>query len=59
MSTVREKFATQVDPESWKERKAKIIAPAEDGVVEQVLLRLLPLIGAAEVLESLLGTRVK
>ena len=44
---------------SWKERKAKMIAPAEDGVVEQVLLRLLPLIGAAEVLESVLGSRVK
>jgi len=44
---------------SWKQRKAKMIAPAEDGVVEQVLLRLLPLNGAAEVLENVLGSRVK
>jgi len=36
-----------------------MIAPAEDGVVEQVLLRLLPLIGAADVLENVLGSRVK
>ena len=43
---------------SWKERKAKMIAPAED-VVEQVLLRLLPLIGAADVLENVLGSQVK
>ena len=36
---------------SWKERKAKFIAEAEDEVLEQVLVRLLPLIGA----ERLLG----
>ena len=44
---------------SWKERMAKMIAPAEDGVVEQVLLRLLPLIGATEVLENVLGSRIE
>jgi mRNA interferase MazF len=31
---------------SWKERKAKKITEAENGVMEDVLLRLLPLIGA-------------
>ena len=36
-----------------------MIAPTEDCVVEQVLLRLLPLIGTAEVLENVLGSQVK
>lgn len=32
---------------SWKERKAKFITKAEDGVLRAVLQRLLPLIGAS------------
>lgn len=36
---------------SWKDRSAKRIAPAEDGVLEQVLLRIIPLIGADRVIE--------
>lgn len=31
---------------AWKERKAKLIIEAEDGVMEQALCRLIPLIGA-------------
>ena len=31
---------------SWRERKAKLIAEAGAGVLEEVLFRLLPLIGA-------------
>ncbi|WP_321277547.1 type II toxin-antitoxin system PemK/MazF family toxin [Thiomicrorhabdus indica] len=32
---------------SWKERKVKFITKAEDGVLQAVLQRLLPLIGAS------------
>lgn len=35
---------------SWRDREAQLIAVAEDGVLEQVLLRLVPLIGADRVL---------
>jgi mRNA interferase MazF len=36
---------------SWRDRKAKLIAAADAGVLEQVLLRLVPLIGADRVLD--------
>ena len=36
---------------SWKTRAAKLIDRAENGVLEQVLLRIVPLIGADEVIE--------
>ena len=36
---------------SWRDRKANLIAAAEDGVLEQVLLRLVPLLGADRVLD--------
>ena len=35
---------------SWKDRKAKLITKAEDGVLNQVLLRIIPLIGADKVI---------
>ena len=38
--------ASLVHTLSWPERKAKFIAEAEDGVMEAVLVRLLPLMGA-------------
>ena len=31
---------------SWKDRKVKFIAKAEDGVFEEVILRIIPLLGA-------------
>jgi mRNA interferase MazF len=34
---------------SWKERKVKFIIKAEDGVLNSVLQRLLPLIGASDI----------
>ena len=37
---------------SWKDRKAKLITKAEEGVLEQVLLRLIPLIGADKVIDQ-------
>jgi mRNA interferase MazF len=40
--------ASLVQTLSWKDRKASFIAKAEDGVLEEVLMRLLPLIGASD-----------
>lgn len=36
---------------SWRTRAAKLIVAAETGVLEQVLLRIIPLIGADEIIE--------
>ena len=38
---------------SWKERSAKFIADAKPGIMDQVLLRIIPLIGADKVIERL------
>jgi len=40
--------ASLVQTLSWIDRKAKFIVKAEDAVLEQVLMRLIPLIGASE-----------
>lgn len=37
---------------SWKDRKAEFIAEAESGVLDQVLVRIIPLIGADSVIEK-------
>lgn len=37
---------------SWKDRKADFIAKAEKGVMDQVLVRIIPLIGADSVIEK-------
>ena len=37
---------------SWQDRSAKLIMQAEDGVLEQVLMRIIPLIGADRVIEQ-------
>lgn len=42
---------------SWKERKCRFIAKAEKGVFKDVILRLLPLIGAEEIIDDLLSSR--
>ncbi|MFC4352888.1 type II toxin-antitoxin system PemK/MazF family toxin [Fodinicurvata halophila] len=47
--------ASLVQTLSWKDRKAKFIAEAEADVFEEVLVRLLPLIGADKVLERLVS----
>jgi mRNA interferase MazF len=46
--------ASLVQTLAWKERKVKKIATAEQGEFQETLLKLLPLIGATEILESLL-----
>lgn len=47
--------ASLIQTLSWKERKAKLIAEADKEVLEQVLFRILPLIGAERVIEKLLA----
>ncbi|WP_290612493.1 type II toxin-antitoxin system PemK/MazF family toxin [Arsukibacterium sp. UBA3155] len=47
--------ASLIQTLSWKDRKAKFIVKAEAGVLDQVLLRLLPLIGATALIETLLN----
>lgn len=37
---------------SWKNRKAKLIVRAEEGVMDQVLIRIIPLIGADRILDQ-------
>lgn len=44
--------ASLVQTLSWKDRKAKFIIQAPDGVMEEVLFRLLPLIGADSLTSS-------
>ena len=44
--------ASLVQTLSWKDRKAKFIAEAESGVIDNVLARLLPLIGAEHILRE-------
>ena len=44
--------ASLIQTFAWKERKAKFITEAEKGVMDEVLLRLIPLIGADKVLEQ-------
>ncbi|ETS29771.1 MazF family transcriptional regulator [Photorhabdus temperata] len=40
---------------SWKDRKAQFITKAEAGILNEVLLRLLPLIGADALIEKLMN----
>jgi mRNA interferase MazF len=49
--------ASLIQTLSWQDRKAKFIAKAEASVLDQVLLRLLPLIGATTLIETLLNEK--
>lgn len=44
--------ASLIQTLSWKNRQAKLIKQADEGVMEQVLLRIIPLIGADKVMEK-------
>ena len=44
--------ASLIQTLSWKDRKAKFIAKAKPEVMEQVLIRIIPLIGADAVIEK-------
>lgn len=49
--------ASLIQTLSWRDRKAKKIAEAEPHIMQEVLLRILPLIGADELISTLLGKR--
>lgn len=44
--------ASLIQTLSWKDRKVKFITAAEEGVLEQVLVRIMPLLGIDEVIEK-------
>ena len=44
--------ASLIQTLSWKDRKPAFISKAENGVMDQVLVRIIPLIGADEVIEK-------
>ncbi|HBF08090.1 MAG TPA: MazF family transcriptional regulator [Gammaproteobacteria bacterium] len=44
--------ASLIQTLSWKERKAKLIAQAESNVIDEVLARILPLIGAEKIYKN-------
>ena len=44
---------------SWKNRKARLISSAEEGVMDQVLVRIMPLIGADLLIESFVKSGAK
>jgi len=48
--------ASLIQTLSWEKRQAKFIAEAKPGVMDAVLLRVLPLIGAEEIIETLSST---
>jgi mRNA interferase MazF len=50
--------ASLIQTLSWKDRKAKLITQGEDGVLAQVLLRLIPLIGAGELVENIINEQL-
>jgi mRNA interferase MazF len=47
--------ASLIQTLSWKERKATFLIEAEPGVMDDVLLRLIPLIGADQLIEKIMG----
>ncbi len=45
--------ASLIQTLSWQNRQAKLIARAESGVMDEVLLRLIPLMGADKLIEKI------
>src|SRR3990167_747916 len=48
--------ASLIQTLSWKERKIKFLADAEPHVMDEVLFRIIPLIGADRLIEKLIGS---
>lgn len=46
--------ASLIQTLSWKDRKVKFIAKADEGVIEQVLVRIIPLIGIDKMIDQLI-----
>lgn len=40
---------------SWKERRVKFVTEAESGVIDEVLLRIIPFIGAEKIIEKFIS----
>ena len=51
--------ASLIQTLSWKERNASFIAKAEQGVLDNVQLRLITLIGASELVENIINEQLK
>lgn len=51
--------ASLIQTLSWKERKVKFIAKAKKGIMDQVLLRIIPLIGADSLIESIVNQNIQ
>ena len=47
--------ASLIQTLSWKDRQAKFIVKAKTGVMEDVLMRLIPLIGADKLIEDIVN----
>jgi mRNA interferase MazF len=47
--------ASLIQTLAWQDRKAQLITQAEPGVYEEVILRIIPLIGADRVIEGLIA----
>ena len=50
--------ASLIQTLSWKDRKAKLITQGEKGVLDQVILRLIPLIGASGLIENIINEQI-
>jgi mRNA interferase MazF len=50
--------ASLIQTLSWTDRKAKLITQGEKGVLDQVLLRLIPLIGAGDLVENIINEQL-
>jgi mRNA interferase MazF len=49
--------ASLIQTLSWKDRKIKYLTEAEPSVMDQVLYRLLPLIGADKLIETMINSK--
>jgi mRNA interferase MazF len=47
--------ASLIQTLSWKDRKVKFIVKAKEGVMDEVLMRLIPLIGADKLIEKIVN----
>lgn len=47
--------ASLIQTLSWKDRQAKFIVKAKNGVMEDVLMRIIPLIGADKLIEDIVN----
>lgn len=51
--------ASLIQTLSWKDRKIKFASIAEEGVMDNVLLRLIPLLGADQLIEKIVNEQLE